>query len=158
MTGVGHGVIVAAFIGAALALTAQWLFRRQQRAATGRTLSAAFLEELGAVEFMEHPATERGIAQDIEICGFSSQTFDTLFRDLADALPYSLARDLMRYHWRVKHWIHKRGNAGKHLDPDVGSYLEAKALRQNLVRRLAAYAQRPVLLLVFSRAEDLRGS
>ena len=80
--------------------------------------------------------------------GFSSQTFDSLFRDMADALPDSLVRDLMRYHWRMKYLEEMKpvsipSSGG--VNPQF--WEEAKDLREQLLQRLDSYSKRRVLFL-----------
>ena len=72
--------VLAAFLGATIALVLQGLVRRGQRIRLAKGLAVAYWEELSAVHFYG-PATNPNFA------GFSSQTFDSLFRDTAEALP-----------------------------------------------------------------------
>jgi hypothetical protein len=87
--------VVSALVGAVLALLGQALIRKGTRARTARKLCIAFWEELKAVNFY-------GPADKPNFAGFSSQTFDSLFKEIADTLPESLACALMRYHWRPR--------------------------------------------------------
>jgi hypothetical protein len=133
--------VVAALLGAILALLGQWVVRRGARASTARRLAVAFWEELSAANFYG-PATNPNFA------GFSSQTFDSLFRDMADALPGSLVRDLMRYHWRMKYLEETKSIS----IPSFGGvnpqfWREASDLRDQLLHRLDRYAKRRGLFL-----------
>lgn len=87
---------LAAFLGAALALAGNALWGMGRRGVMARRLAAAFFQELSAVAF-------RGPASPLAIGGFSSQTFDSLFREALTTLPVQLADQLMAYHWRMKY-------------------------------------------------------
>ena len=130
--------LVSAFIGAALALVGQWLVRKAAKAWTAKRLALAFWEELKAVNFY-------GSAQHIDFGGFSSQTFDTLFRELAESLPETLARDIMRYHWRMKYLEESRpvGPMNQQF------WSDAKELHQRLLARCDHHKKRKVPTLMF---------
>jgi hypothetical protein len=147
-------LIISAFLGAALALAGQWLVARGRRAATARSLSIAFWEELSAAEFASHGATNDDPPQPqyFTIGGFSSQTFDSLFHEMATSLPDSLARELMRYHWRVKFLVETHKN-DDYLDGHTDFYHEARRLREDLIRRLKVYGDRRVVRLMLRRGE-----
>jgi hypothetical protein len=122
------------------------IIRRIVKARTAQRLAVAFWEELSAVHFS--PPTEA-----ISFAGFSSQTFDTLFKDFAETLPETLGRDLMRYHWRMK-WLEEirsdlRGNA---------EFLrEAQTQNADLRYRLAKYGRRSLFsVFLLFREIDLR--
>lgn len=127
--------LVAALLGAMLALAGQWLVRRGAKAGAARRLAVAFWEELNAVNFY-------GPANQPNFAGFSSQTFDSLFRDMAEVLPDSLARDLMRYHWRMKYLQEMKPvsiPASGGVNPQYCA--EAQSLRDQLLARLARYSE-----------------
>jgi hypothetical protein len=132
--------LVSAFIGAALALVGQWLIRKAAKAWTAKRLSLAFWEELNAVTFYGPPQYAPNFG------GFSSQTFDTLFRELAESLPETLARDVMRYHWRMKFLEETRTAGGT---PHQQFWNEAKELHESLVARFDHHKRRRVPTLMF---------
>ncbi len=136
--------IVSALIGAALALLGQSLTRRGLKARTARRLCVAFWEELSATQFYALDANP-------SFGGFSSQTFDSLFRELAVTLPDLLARDLMRYHWRMKYLEDMRQRQRWSVSREF--WLEAKELHQRLCQRLELYSQRS-LPAVFLRNSE----
>ncbi len=140
--------VVSAFIGAILALAAQWIVRRAVRARTAKRLALAFWEELSAVHFY-------GPENKPNFAGFSSQTFDTLFQEMASTLPESLARDLMRYHWRMKYLEEMKpvtipSSGG--VNPTF--WKEAKQTREGLLARLDHYAGRRTLFLWSAETSD----
>lgn len=89
----------------------------------------------------------------LRIGGFSSQTFDTLYKELVAALPESLARDLMHCHWRVKFLLEKQGKEVTYLDPYAEFFNGARTLREGLLARLDRYGKRSVLRLMVRRGE-----
>jgi len=118
--------------------------RRGAKANTARQLAVAFWEELSAVNFY-------GAATSPNFAGFSSQTFDSLFRDMAEALPDSLTRDLMHYHWRMTYLEEMKpvsipSSGG--VNPQF--YQEAKDLRDQLLQRLDKYGKRRALFISLS--------
>lgn len=139
-------LLVSAFGGAALALIAQAVWLRAQRVATARTLAVAFWEELSAVQFSTAPVLQGSVPQ---IGGFSSQTFDTLFGELARTLPRALARDLMRYHWRMKLLKAQQAASPVLLAHNVKFYQEAQSAHADLLARLDRYGRRwiPTLMV-----------
>lgn len=141
--------VVAGLIGAVLALAAQWLLREATKARTAKRLSTALWEELSATQFY-------GPAPRANFAGFSSQTFDGLFREVAEALPESLSRDLMRYHWRMKYMESMKSvtipsSGGVH--PEMWS--EAKNLHSRLLSRLEHYGARHWVSLLFWTSETI---
>jgi hypothetical protein len=87
--------------------------------------------------------------------GFSTQTFDTLFREVAEALPESLARDLMRYHWRMKYLEEAKSIT----IPSTGGvhpifWSESKDLHDRLLQRLDRYSKRWLVSLFFHQGES----
>ena len=132
--------LVSAFIGAALALVGQWLIRKAAKAWTAKRLSLAFWEELSAVGFYGPPQHAPNFG------GFSSQTFDTLFRELAESLPETLARDVMRYHWRMKFLEETKVAGGT---PNLPFWNEAKELHERLLARFDHHNKRRVPVLMF---------
>lgn len=144
--------VVAALLGALLALLGQWVVRRATRVSTARRLAAAFWEELGAVNFY-------GSTPKPNFAGFSSQTFDSLFREVAETLPESLARDLMRYHWRMKYLEEMKPVSipiAGGVNPQICQ--EAKDLRDQLLPRLDRYTNRCFLFLFLSLSESKRSA
>ncbi len=130
--------VMAAFLGAALALIGQGLVARGRRAVTGRALCIALLEEFNAarVDVYERPhgdSSEFAFA----LSRVSTQTFDTLFREMVLSLPASLTRDLMRYHLALKAIVasHGRDHFGAQKDFDA----ELSGLYGSLLARLESY-------------------
>lgn len=85
-------------LGAVVALGGQIILQRWKWARRRRVIVVALEEELRAVVFDEGGQT---------FGGFSSQTFDELYADIAALLPDDLARQVIRYHFRMKHleWV-----------------------------------------------------
>jgi hypothetical protein len=144
--------IVSAFVGAGIALGVQWIVARARRAATARSLAIAFWEELSAAQFASNGVDNKGRPQFFTIGGFSSQTFDSLFREMAQSLPDSLARDLMRYHWRVK-FLLEAHKGDDYLDGHAKFYHVAEGLRTGLLDRLKFYSGRSVVRLMLLGGE-----
>jgi len=131
--------VVAALIGGIVALLGQSLTRRASRIRQARRLAVASWEELSATHFY---GSEEGDAAP-NFAGFSSQTFDALFREVAESMPRTLTRDLMRYHWRMKYLkevkpvsIPSSGGVNRRF------WAEAKDLRARLLARLQHYHER----------------
>jgi hypothetical protein len=134
-------------LGAIFALLGQSLTRRVTRARTGKRLAIAFWEELSAVNFYGPPESPN-------FAGFSSQTLDSLFREVADSLPESMARDLMRYHWRMKYMEEMKSitiPTSGHVNTKF--WAEAKELRDRLLTRTGLYGARSVVS-VFARSRE----
>ena len=124
------------FIGIAATLVTQWLLARVAHVRTAQRLAVSFAEELSGVHF--YPPEDRP-----NVVGFTSQTFDTLFREAATSLPETLFRDLMRYH-RLLRQIEELKPSTM---PDRWSVIprmwtEARALHSDLRPRLIAYSAR----------------
>jgi hypothetical protein len=136
--------VVAALLGATVALLGQALTRRAQKIRTARRLAVAFWEELSAVHFY-------GPADTPNFAGFSSQTFDSLFRELAETLPEALARDLMRYHWRMKYMeeqkLYTQGRV------NLQFWREARGLQERLLERLKHHGNRAFVSLFVRSSE-----
>src|SRR5437867_3381501 len=94
--------LVSGALGGIVGQIGHSLLIRWRAAGSARRLCTAFWEELSAVVFGKLPASQGGGPL---IGGFSSQTFDTMYADVVRSLPDSLARDLMRYHWRMKYLL-----------------------------------------------------
>jgi hypothetical protein len=124
--------VTAALFGAIMALGGQALARRLLTARTAKRLCMAFWEELQAVNFYEGGGVPN-------FAGFSSQTFDSLFQELAHSLPETLTRDLMRYHWRMKYMEEMKPVIG-HAQPVF--WAAAKQLHAQLSVRLDHFANR----------------
>ncbi len=147
--------VVSALIGALIALALQWVTGRWTRALTGKRLSVAFWEELSAVNFY---GTEEN---DPTFAGFTSQTFDTLFREMAVSMPVDLSRALMQYHWRMK-WLEEKklppGVPGKSWSEADGAFLsEAKEANRTLLLRLNHYSERWTVPVMFRPRETIPG-
>ena len=128
--------VIAGLVGAIIALLGQLATRQVRRARTAKGLCVAFWEELKAVNFY-------GPTNQPNFAGFSSQTFDSMFRELAESLPEDLARVLMRYHWRMKYMeemkpVTMRSFGG--VDPRF--WAEAKKEHSRLLERLEHYSER----------------
>ncbi len=121
--------LIGGVIGAGLALLSRAFTERLARARLAKRLARAFWEELAAIEFNG----QGGFA------GFTSQTFDTLFREMANALPENLTRKLMRYHWRMKFLEEMKPT------PHPKFAAEAEQSNQDLRGRLDRYADRKTL-------------
>jgi len=146
--------VVSALIGALFALGLQQVAGRWRKALTGQRLSYAFWEELSAVDFYDgYNGPTFG--------AFTSQTFDTLFREMAISMPVDLSRALMQYHWRMK-WLAEKtpllGVPGDVLsDEDKRFLLEAKEGNRTLLLRLHHYAERWTIGVVFRSGETIPG-
>src|SRR5712692_9505190 len=140
-----YQLLLTAFGGAVLALLAQGVWLRLQRVITARALAVAFWEELSAVAFGTAGPAQGNVPQ---IGGFSSQTFDTLFGDMARTLPHQLVRDLMRYHWRMKLLVALQAGTPVALAFNAQFVAEAQQLRTDLLRHLQRYGSRWTLSLM----------
>ena len=162
-------LILAAVIGGIIALLLDWLVKhRVTQAWKARRLAHAFYEELGATSFnqvlLDGTVPERpepaAHVRELEILGFTSQTFDTLFGDFAQALPETLVRDLMRYHWNMKFLVGElakgaRGTGGAL--PDCGHvFILSEQDWFGLTERLDAYKKKPIWKLVLRRGETYK--
>lgn len=88
--------VVSGLTGAFAALTGRALIVRWRQTSEAQGLAIALWEELQAVDFSDP-------GPGLVFAGFSSQVFDTLFADIAHLFPETLARAVMRYHWRMKY-------------------------------------------------------
>jgi hypothetical protein len=137
--------LLAGFVGAVLALLGQGVWDRFRKASIARGLAIAYWEELSAVRIKTVDVPQIG--------GFSSQTYDTLFRELAEVMPDSLMRDLMRYHWRMK--LLDASQEGRGGVSWVTGLQEAEELRDDLLARLNRYADREISDLAVNRREKV---
>ena len=129
-------LLLAALLGARLALWQSARLAKDRRARTARNLCVAFWEELSATAFY-------GPASAPNFAGFSSQVFDTLFGEMADSLPETLVRDVMRYHWRMKYMEdHKRYTIPTTGGVNPKFWEEMRSLHDNLRTRLKLYSER----------------
>ena len=137
-------VVVGAVVGAVAALMSQALWQKVQSAHTARSLAAAFWEELSAIEFVDSPTT------GLFWAGFSSQVFDTMFREIADTLPSDLSTRLMRYHWRMKVLVEQNADTygGVACQAFIG---EAREMRDLLLRDLASFRKLSATDIAFSQ-------
>ena len=139
--------IATGFVGAVVALLLQGAWHRWRDAKTAKALATALWEELSAVAFN----SVSGSPLVVEIAGFSSQTFDTLFPLIAQTLPEDLSRDLMRYHWRMKFLVKKAAPLrGRVHTSEVDEWMK---LRDNLLRGLDDLQKRWTLRLALWREE-----
>lgn len=136
--------LLSALIGALLALMGRALWERWRKAWIAKRLAVAFWEEMKGVEFGRD-------AQGPQFAGFSSQTFDTLFSELAESLPDALARSLMQYHWRMK-FLEQVQHHGRLYE--FSKFVnEAETTWKELLGRLDRYGARSVTRLMLNRAE-----
>lgn len=146
-------LILSGFVGAALALLSQFAIRRWRSATTARAIAVALWEELSAIEILSR--TPDGARFD----GFTSQTFDTLFSEMALTFPESLFRAVVRYHWKmglaVKAATDDFGRVNTRARPSLAAK-EAMDQRDDLLPRLEAYAVLPPRRLFFRRGEPGR--
>lgn len=143
------GGVAGALVGAfATLLVDRWGVHRARLAASAQALALAFWEELSATHFTQWP----GPTPYWEANGFSSQTFDTQFALMAEALPTSLQVSLMRYHWRLKYLEGFRKTTSQYPPGDMAN--EARLLREELLARLRAYADRDLVDLFINREEE----
>ena len=134
--------VVSALFGAGIALVLQSGWVRLNRVHAGQRLSMAFWEELSAVNFYD-------TGDGPKFAGFTSQTFDTLFREMAISIPADLSRALMQYHWRMK-WLAERislvGIPGDVFsEADMQFLREAKEENRTLLLRLKHYETRKAI-------------
>ena len=157
-------MIASAFVGAAIALLLEWLLKhRASQGWTAKRLALAYREELAAVAFNAQRKTwdpentemgdGDGFVRHPEIAGFSSQTFDTLFREFAESFPEGLARDLMRYHWKTKFLVEEQDRHYTNLAAHRDSFDEAERARSQLLKRLERYAELGIGRLMLWREE-----
>jgi hypothetical protein len=143
--------VLSALIGAILALAGQSLLRKASKARIAKRLAIALWEELSATQFY-------GPEEMPNFVGFSSQTFDGLFREVAEAVPESLSRDLMRYHWRMKYMESmKPVTIPRSRGVQSQFWAEARDLHVRLMTRLKQYGQRRWLSLFFQPSETSAG-
>lgn len=147
-----ESAVIGALTGAAATLVVDRVaVRRWRLAAAARSLAEAFWEELSATAFTNWPA---GGTDYWEYAGFSSQTFDTQFALMSEALPRTLQILLMRYHWRMKALEDFKVRMSGHYPPaDLTS--AARTQREELLARLRAYADRDLADLFVNREEEL---
>jgi len=141
-------LLLSALGGALASLAIQGVWKLRQDAITAKHLCVAFREELLATSFYVSRSVNRpGRCMG----GFSSQTFDSVFAEALRALPISLSRHLMNYHWRAKYLWEQQAQLPS-LDLLDKSYDELKALREDLLLRLDTYQRRWTLeLAIWSR-------
>ena len=111
-------------LGAFVALGGQFIFERWKAGRRRKVLLLALEEELRAVAFNpEHRS----------FGGFTSQTFDELFADVALLLPPEPARNIIRYHLRMKHL---QTRVGGNYPPDIPQVREMEDMRERLLSEL----------------------
>ena len=98
-------------------------------------LCTAFWEELSAVNFY------RALG-GWKFAGFSSQTFDSLFREMSETIPNSLAKILMRYHWKMKYLEAIKVSTSSIQGFSQQDWENARDLRDRLLARLKHYKSR----------------
>ena len=146
-------MVVSALIGVAIGSALQSGWGRLSTVRTGQRLSAVFWEELSAVNFYE---TEN---QGPTFAAFTSQTFDTLFREMATSMPEDLSQALMQYHWRMK-WLETKkplpGVPGSSWSENDLQFLsEAKEANRTLLLRLKHYAERRKISVFFRSRQTI---
>ena len=140
--------LLAAIGGAIIAVLAdRYIAARLHGAYTIRRLARSFIEELCAVEFTTDPANPPP-----RFAGFSSQTFDSFFAQLAQWMPDRYLVPLMRYHWRMKFLDDIRRRSAEqqraiYVDPD--SIDEMAALRDSPLELMQECANTYILDLAF---------
>ena len=127
------------FLGALLAVAGQRALEYERKARVAKRLALAFKEELDAVQFDSNPP-EKGKPLHRRIGGYTSQTFDTLFVEMAVTLPEELAVALMRYHWRMN-FLRDCHKKLPYLDQWAEFFNEASKARDELLPRLRRYAK-----------------
>jgi len=113
--------ILLILLGAALAIGGEILMERWRDTRRRRVLALALEEELRAVYFDDH-----GFG------GYTAQTFDEFFPEIAALLPPNLAREVIRYHFRMNHFK----AVGGEVPPSVTELREMAGIRNDLVRQL----------------------
>ena len=88
------------------------------------------------------------------MAGFSTQTFDTLFIQMAQSMPNSLVQDLMRYHWRMKYLMASTASNAHKMGPPQAEPMLAQ--RDELVDRLSLYQKKRTAFLALRRKENLK--
>lgn len=138
------GELLAGLIGAVVALLGQGIHKRWRDAIAARAVAIALWEELAAVQFGSSWFE-----------GFSSDTFDMLFREVAHVLPEDLFRAVVRYHWKMKflEGMKSPGAPSQNSQWWRGQVDLARGQLDALHPRLHAYANQPVLRLFLTRRE-----
>ena len=161
-------LILAAVIGGIIALLLDWLLKhRVTQAWKARRLAHAFYEEMDATEFNQvMPGKEVPVRPDtktaadatgLDILGFTSQTFDTLFGDVVEALPETLVRDLMQYHWKMKFLIDEQTKGPTVLlKKHTSGFVYAEQCWFGLKDRLKDYKEKAIWKLVLRRGETFQ--
>ncbi len=127
-------------LGAAIGLLSNIGVERWKAERRRTVVLLALEEELRAVAF-NPPARSFG--------GFTSQTFDALFSDIAALLPPETARRIIRYHLRMKHLA---GRRAPHPD-GIEHVRQVENLRDELLKDIKR--QQPKKLV--AAAEELEG-
>lgn len=126
------------FLGALLAVAGQRALEYERKARVAKRLALAFKEELDAVQF----DSDRSGGEEVHrrIGAYTSQTFDTLFVEMAVTLPEELAVALMRYHWRMN-FLRDCHRKLPYLDQWAEFFKEASKARDELLPRLRRYSK-----------------
>ncbi len=121
-------VVIGAILGATFALVGQFFLENWKAARRRKALRMVLREELRAVRF-DPPKHSFG--------GFTSQTFDQLFADVALLLPMETAQRVIRYHFRMKHLEERIRERDPHTLPTIDHIKEMEGIRDSLVKDLA---------------------
>ncbi len=121
-------VVLGAILGAVFALAGQFFLEKWRVARHRKALRMVLREELCAVRF-DAPNQTFG--------GFTSQTFDQLFADVALLLPLVTAQTVIRYHFRMKHLEERIREGDPRTLPTIDHVKEMEGIRDSLVRDLA---------------------
>ena len=144
--------VVAAFLGAALALLGQGFVARGRRAVTARALCVALREEFNTARVDVYERRHGEPSEFALALGrVSTQTFDTLFREMVLFLPASLTQDLMRYYLALKAIVASRGTDRFGAMQDFEAELEEQY--GSLLPRLKTYSERWLLRLMLWSGE-----
>lgn len=144
------GFPLGAVAGGLTTALAAGLALRWRRANAAKALAEAFWEELNATGWGNWATS--GAADYWQAGGFTSQTFDTQFALMAEVLPPTLQRALMRYHWQMKYIVGFEDKTSQY--PPGGHGNKAHDQWLDLLPRLRAYADRDAWELLVNREEE----
>ena len=144
-------ILIGVAIGVVGTLGASLIRHRFETAVTSKRLASAFEEELRAVAFNQIGNPQSPI---YSVAGFSTQTFDSLFIQMAQSMPTSLVQDLMRYHWRMKYLMATTASNAHKMGPSEAAPMLAQ--RDGLVERLSLYEKTRTVFLALRRKENIK--
>ncbi len=121
-------VVLGAILGAVFALAGQFFLEKWRVARHRKALRMVLREELCAVRF-DAPNQTFG--------GFTSQTFDQLFADVALLLPLVTAQTVIRYHFRMKHLKEFMKGTDPRTFPTIDNIREMEGIRDSLLKKLS---------------------